>query len=69
MAKTEMLAKFIKANMPLGSGGLLTDQEAWDVATFIDGQCRPGKGMDAQGNVCSKSLDCVEGQWRPDSRR
>ncbi len=69
MAKTEMLAKFIKANMPLGSGGLLTDQEAWDIATFIDGQCRPGKGMDAKGNACPQSLDCVEGQWLPDSTR
>jgi thiosulfate dehydrogenase len=34
-------AGFIKANMPLGSGGTLTDQEAWDVATFMDSHERP----------------------------
>ena len=32
---------FIKANMPLGQGGSLTDQEAWDVALFMDGHERP----------------------------
>jgi cytochrome c len=33
--------------MPLGLGGTLTDQEAWDVATFImvSGKLRPsGRG-------------------------
>ncbi|MBK4734973.1 c-type cytochrome [Noviherbaspirillum pedocola] len=34
-------AGFIKANMPLGMGGTLTDQEAWDVATFMDSHERP----------------------------
>jgi thiosulfate dehydrogenase len=34
-------AGFIKANMPLGSGGTLTDQEAWDVATFMNSHERP----------------------------
>jgi thiosulfate dehydrogenase len=34
-------AAFIKANMPLGMGGTLSDQEAWDVATFMDSQERP----------------------------
>ena len=43
MARPNNLAAFVKANMPLGSGGVLTDQEAWDLATFIDSQCRPGK--------------------------
>jgi len=32
---------FIKANMPLGLGGTLTDQEAWDVAMFMDSHERP----------------------------
>lgn len=32
---------FIKANMPLGLGGTLSDQDAWDVATFMDGHERP----------------------------
>lgn len=34
-------AGFIKANMSLGSSGTLTDQEAWDVATFADRHERP----------------------------
>ncbi|HUZ63797.1 MAG TPA: c-type cytochrome [Acetobacteraceae bacterium] len=34
-------AGFIKANMPLGLGNSLTDQQAWDVAMFIDSHERP----------------------------
>jgi thiosulfate dehydrogenase len=34
-------AGFIKANMPFSEGGKLTDQEAWDVAAYIDGKPRP----------------------------
>ena len=43
MAKTATLAQFIHANMPFQSGGELTDEEAWNLATFIDSQSRPGK--------------------------
>jgi thiosulfate dehydrogenase len=31
-------AAFIRANMPRGRGDMLSEQEAWDVATFIDSQ-------------------------------
>jgi thiosulfate dehydrogenase len=41
MADIHNAAGFIKANMPLGQGGLLSDQEAWDVAAYIDSQPRP----------------------------
>lgn len=34
-------AAFIKANMPLSQGNTLTDQEAWDVATFMNSHERP----------------------------
>jgi thiosulfate dehydrogenase len=27
--------------MPLGAGGVLTDQEAWDVAAYMNSQPRP----------------------------
>ena len=37
------LAKFLRWNMPYTSGGLLTDQEAQDIACYIDEQARPGK--------------------------
>lgn len=36
-------AAFIRANMPLDSGGELTEQEAWDIAGFVTSQCRPKK--------------------------
>jgi thiosulfate dehydrogenase len=41
MHDTKNAAAFIKANMPLGLGGTLSDQEAWDVATYMDSQERP----------------------------
>lgn len=34
-------AGFIKANMPLGRGGTLSDQDAWDVALFMNSHERP----------------------------
>lgn len=37
----EFLAAFARWNMPLMAGGLLTDQEAWDVEAYIDSQPRP----------------------------
>ena len=41
MGSIENAAAFVKANMPLGQGGSLTDQEAWDVAMFMDAHERP----------------------------
>jgi thiosulfate dehydrogenase len=41
MGDIQNAAGFIKANMPLGLAGTLTDQQAWDVATFMDSQERP----------------------------
>lgn len=32
---------FIRANMPLGAGGTLSEQDAWDVAMFMNSQERP----------------------------
>ena len=40
MHQIEKATGFIKANMPLGNANL-TDQEAWDVALYIDSQERP----------------------------
>jgi len=34
-------AAFIKSNMPFSQGGTLTDQDAWDVALFVDSHERP----------------------------
>jgi thiosulfate dehydrogenase len=41
MARVNTAAGFIKANMPLGQGNSLTDQQAWDVAAYIDSHERP----------------------------
>ncbi|MGS1012981.1 c-type cytochrome [Rhodanobacter sp. UC4450_H17] len=41
MASINNAAGFIKANMPLGQHDRLTDQQAWDVAAYIDSHERP----------------------------
>lgn len=41
MSRIDTAAGFIKANMPLGKPYSLTDQEAWDVAAFINSHERP----------------------------
>jgi thiosulfate dehydrogenase len=41
MSSIRNAAGFIKGNMPLGEGGTLTDQQAWDVAMFMDSHERP----------------------------
>ena len=41
MHRVPTAAAFIKANMPLGQGGTLTDQQAWDVAAFMNSHPRP----------------------------
>jgi thiosulfate dehydrogenase len=49
MARVSVAAAFIKANMPRGWGWSLTDDEAFDVAAYINSQPRPdfpGKAHD-----------------------
>jgi thiosulfate dehydrogenase len=41
MVNVSNAAAFIKSNMPFSLGGTLTDQEAWDVAQFVDSHERP----------------------------
>jgi thiosulfate dehydrogenase len=41
MGNVTNAATFIKANMPLGQGGTLGDQDAWDVALYMDSHERP----------------------------
>ncbi len=41
MHQLDTAAAFIRSNMPLGRGGSLDAQQAWDVAMFIDGHERP----------------------------
>lgn len=41
MHRINTAAAFIRANMPFGKGGSLTNQEAWDVAYFLNSHDRP----------------------------
>ena len=41
MASVKNAAAFIQANMPLSRENTLSDQDAWDVATYMDGHDRP----------------------------
>ena len=41
MGNIKNAAGFVKANMPFSRAGTLTDQEAWDVAAFVDSHERP----------------------------
>lgn len=41
MTRIATSAGFIQANMPLGKGGTLSVQEAWDVAKFMNSHPRP----------------------------
>ena len=41
MGRISNAAGFIKANMPLGLSGMLTDQQAWDVALYMNSHERP----------------------------
>ena len=41
MGDVDKAAGFVKANMPLGLGNTLSDQDAWDVALFVDSHERP----------------------------
>ena len=41
MHRIDTAAGFIKANMPLGKPNSLSDQDAWDVASFINSRERP----------------------------
>ncbi|MEP6781655.1 MAG: c-type cytochrome [Gemmatimonadaceae bacterium] len=41
MARLERAATFISHNMPYGNGGTLTDQEAFDIAAYVNSHPRP----------------------------
>ena len=41
MARVSVAAAFVQAKMPLGSGGTLSDQEAYDIAAYFTSKPRP----------------------------
>ena len=72
MHRVNTAAGFIQANMPLGQAGSLSDQDAWDVASYINSKPRPqdprfaetGKDTDARfhGHDChyGETIDGVK---------
>lgn len=60
MARLQTAAGFVKKNMPLGQGGSLSDDEAWDVAGYFSQQNRP--------DFKNKSKDWPKGDRPKDAR-
>ncbi|MFP5329192.1 MAG: c-type cytochrome [Alphaproteobacteria bacterium] len=61
MARVDLAARFIKANMPLDQPGTLSDQEAWDIAAYIDSKERP-KDPRQTGSVAANAAANFKGQ-------
>jgi thiosulfate dehydrogenase len=66
MHRINTAAGFIKANMPYGRGGTLTDQQAWDVALYMNSQDRPEdprfEGGTAQTRDAYHDENCLYGR-------
>jgi thiosulfate dehydrogenase len=60
MARLNTAAAFVKVSMPLGQGGTLTDQEAFDVAAYFTQQPRP--------DFAGKRKDWPQGDKPEDAR-
>lgn len=61
MARIDLAAGFIKGNMPFDRPGTLTDQQAWDVAAFVDSHERP-KDPRQTGSVADNAKANFTGQ-------
>lgn len=55
-------AAFIKANMPFSRGGTLNDQDAWDVAWFMDAHERP-QDPRFTGDVAATRAKYHDSKW------
>ncbi|MGH8116804.1 MAG: c-type cytochrome [Rhodanobacteraceae bacterium] len=62
MGSIKNAAAFIKANMPFSRGGTLSDQDAWDVAYFMDAHERP-QDPRFTGNVAATRKKYHDSQW------
>lgn len=58
MARLRTLAAFLRTNMPYDLPGSLTDQQAYDIAAYVNGQPRP--------DLPGKELDWPAGNPPPD---
>ena len=51
MHRIDTAADYIKANMPWGKGESLTDQQAWDVAAFMNSHEHPQDPRIIDGSI------------------
>lgn len=67
MHRVDTAAGFIKANMPLGKPNSLSDQEAWDVASFVNSRERPQDPRFSGDVAATKKTyheeNCHYGDW------
>lgn len=68
MQEVDSAAAFIKANMPLGRGNSLTDQQAWDVAMYMDSHERPQDPRYA-GSIAATRAKYHDTKWSMYGRR
>lgn len=61
MARVDLATGFIKANMPFDQPGSLSDQDAWDIAAFVDSHERP-KDPRQSGSVAENAKTNFAGQ-------
>lgn len=62
MGNINNAAAFIKANMPFSRGGMLSDQDAWDAAMFMDAHERP-QDPRFTGNIAATRKQFHDSQW------
>lgn len=62
MGNLDNAAAFIEANMPFSRGGTLSDQDAWDVAYFMDAHERP-QDPRFTGNVAATRKQYHDSKW------
>ena len=61
MARVSVAAGFVQAKMPLGNGGTLSNQEAYDIAAYFTGKPRP--------EFSAAKNDWPRGDAPPDARK
>lgn len=62
MGNVNNAAAFIKANMPFSRGGTLTDQQAWDVAYYMDAHERP-QDPRFKGSIAATRKQHHDSKW------
>lgn len=67
MHRINTAAQFIRANMPLGRGGTLSNQKAWDVAYYINSHERP-QDPRFNGNIAKTDKKFHNHQCRYDEK-